>query len=584
MRKQLSRDENKGSVGTLARGLDILELFAGDSPELTQTEISERLGLPVPTVHRLVKLLIERGWLVRDAREPPPPARARRGSAAAGGAAARPRPRPAARDGGAERRDREPGDARRRRGPLPGERDRQQPAHAQVARGAAAAGARHRTRQVPARAARRRGRAPRRGPRALPGPDAAHGDELGKAPRAARARPARGRGVLARGVRARAPLDRRAARLGGGRRAGGGERLAAVVARGPGGHGRAHARAARRGRAESRERHDERNNSLLARRPLRAEGRARGRRRGRGVRDRRRRGRAVLRAPAGAARHRDGAARGRDGRGRRERAQRRLPDRRRGAPSTTTPASSYGAERARAMYARTLEAQRDIYELAAELGAGDALRQVGLLRLAVSEEEAEHVRDHAARPAGRTASRARSSSASDLPPALQAHRPRGVPHRPRRRPPPRALVPAAGRSRGGGGRAHLRGQRGARARARAGRGPGGHGARQRARAARGRGRRRRAAGARAGVRRTGALAPAAHGGHRAAAPDARPAGLRALGLRVPPAAPRRAHPRGRLQRRGRATTRTRTATPAARRSGSASRRYLREDLGARPEA
>jgi DNA-binding IclR family transcriptional regulator len=68
MRKQLSRDENKGSVGTLARGLDILELFAGDSPELTQTEISERLGLPVPTVHRLVKLLTERGWLVRDSR------------------------------------------------------------------------------------------------------------------------------------------------------------------------------------------------------------------------------------------------------------------------------------------------------------------------------------------------------------------------------------------------------------------------------------------------------------------------------------------------------------------------------------
>ena len=66
MRKQLSQDENKGSVGTLARGLDILELFAGESPELTQTEISDRLGLPVPTVHRLVKLLTERGWLARD--------------------------------------------------------------------------------------------------------------------------------------------------------------------------------------------------------------------------------------------------------------------------------------------------------------------------------------------------------------------------------------------------------------------------------------------------------------------------------------------------------------------------------------
>jgi gamma-glutamylputrescine oxidase len=54
----------------------------------------------------------------------------------------------------------------------------------------------------------------------------------------------------------------------------------------------------------------------------------------------------------------------------------------------------FGAERARAMYARTLEAQREIYELAAELGAGDSLRQVGLLRLAVSEDEADHVRDH----------------------------------------------------------------------------------------------------------------------------------------------------------------------------------------------
>jgi DNA-binding IclR family transcriptional regulator len=67
MRKQVSRTESTSSVGTLARGLDILELFAGESPELTQKEISERLGLPVPTVHRLTKLLVERGWLVRDA-------------------------------------------------------------------------------------------------------------------------------------------------------------------------------------------------------------------------------------------------------------------------------------------------------------------------------------------------------------------------------------------------------------------------------------------------------------------------------------------------------------------------------------
>ena len=55
-----------------------------------------------------------------------------------------------------------------------------------------------------------------------------------------------------------------------------------------------------------------------------------------------------------------------------------------------------GAERARSMYARTLAAQREVYALAGELGAGDDVRRVGLLRVAVSEEEAEHVRAHAA--------------------------------------------------------------------------------------------------------------------------------------------------------------------------------------------
>jgi glycine/D-amino acid oxidase-like deaminating enzyme len=55
-----------------------------------------------------------------------------------------------------------------------------------------------------------------------------------------------------------------------------------------------------------------------------------------------------------------------------------------------------GADRARAMYASTLTAQEEIFQLAAELGAGDAVRRVGLLRLATSEDEAAHVREHAA--------------------------------------------------------------------------------------------------------------------------------------------------------------------------------------------
>jgi IclR family transcriptional regulator, acetate operon repressor len=66
MQKEVSRSET--SVGTLARGLDILGLFARGSPELSQTEMSAALGLPLPTVHRLTALLAERGYLERDPR------------------------------------------------------------------------------------------------------------------------------------------------------------------------------------------------------------------------------------------------------------------------------------------------------------------------------------------------------------------------------------------------------------------------------------------------------------------------------------------------------------------------------------
>lgn len=64
MRKQVPATE---SVGTLARGLDVLGLFGTAGPALTQTEMSEALGLPLPTVHRLVALLAERGYLEREA-------------------------------------------------------------------------------------------------------------------------------------------------------------------------------------------------------------------------------------------------------------------------------------------------------------------------------------------------------------------------------------------------------------------------------------------------------------------------------------------------------------------------------------
>jgi glycine/D-amino acid oxidase-like deaminating enzyme len=77
-----------------------------------------------------------------------------------------------------------------------------------------------------------------------------------------------------------------------------------------------------------------------------------------------------------------------------------------------------GPERARTVYARTLAAQQDVYDLAAELRAGEFVRRVGLLRLAASDEEAAHVRAHVA------ALRADGFPGElverdDLPPALQ---------------------------------------------------------------------------------------------------------------------------------------------------------------------
>ena len=55
----------------------------------------------------------------------------------------------------------------------------------------------------------------------------------------------------------------------------------------------------------------------------------------------------------------------------------------------------HGHDQARRIYAATLETQEEMFALAAELGAGDSMRRVGLLRASASEEEAEHVGRHA---------------------------------------------------------------------------------------------------------------------------------------------------------------------------------------------
>jgi gamma-glutamylputrescine oxidase len=54
----------------------------------------------------------------------------------------------------------------------------------------------------------------------------------------------------------------------------------------------------------------------------------------------------------------------------------------------------YGREDARRLYAYTLRAQEEVFALAAELGADEAVRRVGCLRVAASEAEAEHVIRH----------------------------------------------------------------------------------------------------------------------------------------------------------------------------------------------
>jgi gamma-glutamylputrescine oxidase len=64
------------------------------------------------------------------------------------------------------------------------------------------------------------------------------------------------------------------------------------------------------------------------------------------------------------------------------------------APFHNDAVELYGRDWARRVYARTLAAQEEMYALAAELGAGDAVRRVGCLRVSVSEEEAAHVRRH----------------------------------------------------------------------------------------------------------------------------------------------------------------------------------------------
>lgn len=58
--------ENDSSVRSVQRALDILDSFEPGHFELTLTEISHRIGLPMSTTSRLVATLEKRGYLARS--------------------------------------------------------------------------------------------------------------------------------------------------------------------------------------------------------------------------------------------------------------------------------------------------------------------------------------------------------------------------------------------------------------------------------------------------------------------------------------------------------------------------------------
>lgn len=60
--------KDRNFVTALARGLDVLRCFRPNETELTNTDISERTGLPKPTISRLTHTLCKLDYLVADPR------------------------------------------------------------------------------------------------------------------------------------------------------------------------------------------------------------------------------------------------------------------------------------------------------------------------------------------------------------------------------------------------------------------------------------------------------------------------------------------------------------------------------------
>ncbi|MDH6677729.1 DNA-binding IclR family transcriptional regulator [Rhodococcus sp. LBL1] len=59
-------DANEAGRSMLGRAFHVLDTFSAERPRMTQSELSRRTGLPLPTVHRLCVQLAEHGALERD--------------------------------------------------------------------------------------------------------------------------------------------------------------------------------------------------------------------------------------------------------------------------------------------------------------------------------------------------------------------------------------------------------------------------------------------------------------------------------------------------------------------------------------
>jgi IclR family transcriptional regulator, acetate operon repressor len=59
----IAQHQQSGSVQSVERTLDLLEVMAGAGGELSLSEAAARAGLPLPTIHRLIRTLVARGYV-----------------------------------------------------------------------------------------------------------------------------------------------------------------------------------------------------------------------------------------------------------------------------------------------------------------------------------------------------------------------------------------------------------------------------------------------------------------------------------------------------------------------------------------